>query len=441
MHRLIPLLIVMLTLAAPGLHAVENTLTAEEQKAGWMLLFDGKTLDGWRNFHSDKPSDGWQVRDGAIVRVGRAGNLITEQQFDHFELALQWKIGKDCNSGILFRVSEDFKRPYDTGPEYQILDNDSKKYARDAKHDTNIAGANYAMHASDRSAVRPVGQWNDTRLVVHGDHVEHWLNGKKVVEYDLHSEAWKKALAASKFRKWKHYARQPYGHIAFQDHGDKVVFRNIKIRPLDPPAPNALTEREKAEGWRLLFDGKTLDGWRGYKLEELPGNWDAQDGTIVRTGKGPDLVTKEQYDDFDLMIQWKISPGGNSGILYRVAELSKFAWHTGPEYQVFDSYGRDDLMRAAGACYDLFPARPQAFRPCELWNQTRIIIKDNHVAHYLNGVKIGEYDYGSKGWLEQVAKTKFGKHAGFGKHDRGHIVLQQHGKPVWYRNIMIRKPR
>jgi len=206
-----------------------NTLSAAERAAGWRLLFDGKTLKGWRGFKQQKVPPAWQVQDGAIVRVADGPDLITVDQFDDFELALEWKLAEGGNSGIMFRVSEDAAATYHTGPELQILDDDRH---RDGQDKTRTTGSNYALHAPATNAVKPIGSWNTVRLVVNGNRVTHWLNGEKIIEYDLGTPEWATLVAASKFKEWPNYGKIPKGHIALQQHGARVEFRNIKIKPL-----------------------------------------------------------------------------------------------------------------------------------------------------------------------------------------------------------------
>ena len=206
-----------------------NTLTAAEQKAGWRLLFDGKTLDRWRAYAAPQAPKGWQVVDGTISRVGDGGDLMTRDQFANFELALEWRISPGGNSGIMFRVVEGPEAPYHTGPEMQILDNATHA---DGKAPETSAGSNYALHAPIRDVTRPVGSWNAVRLIVNGNTVEHWLNGVKVVEYELGSADWLSRVRPSKFNDWPGYGKAPRGHIVLQDHGDVVSFRNLKIRVL-----------------------------------------------------------------------------------------------------------------------------------------------------------------------------------------------------------------
>jgi hypothetical protein len=209
--------------------AAVNTLTAEEIEDGWRLLFDGRTTAGWRGFKSQSVPDGWDVVDGALTRVGGGGDLMTSDQFEDFELALEWKLAEGGNSGIMFRVTEDADETYHTGPEVQILDDANHP---DGQNRATSAGANYALHPPARDVVRPIGEWNQVRLIVDGSHVEHWLNGEKIVEYELGSADWEERVADSKFAEWPGYGRAPRGHIVLQDHGDWVAFRNIRIRPL-----------------------------------------------------------------------------------------------------------------------------------------------------------------------------------------------------------------
>jgi 3-keto-disaccharide hydrolase len=209
---------------------VMNTLTPEEQAAGWKLLFDGKTLAGWQGFKSQTPPTGWEAVDGLLVREGSgSGDLMTADEYGDFELQLEWKISKGGNSGIMFHVTTDGPETWSTGPEMQVLDNAGHK---DGQNAATSAGSNYALHAPVRDVTKPVGEWNAARILVGGRHVEHWLNGVKIVEYELWSPDWEARVKASKFGKMPGYGRAKKGHIALQDHGDLVWYRNIKIRPM-----------------------------------------------------------------------------------------------------------------------------------------------------------------------------------------------------------------
>ncbi|MGH7676120.1 MAG: 3-keto-disaccharide hydrolase, partial [Gemmatimonadales bacterium] len=191
--------------------------------------FDGRTTAGWRGFRRDTMPAGWQVVDGALTRVGPGGDIITVDRFASFELSLDWNVAPGGNSGIFFHVTEDAGAVYETGPEMQVLDD--ARHA-DGRSRLTAAGANFALHPAPPGVVRPAGEWNHARLVVNGAHVEHWLNGVKVVEYELGSPDWETRVKASKFAQWPGYGRSPMGHIALQDHGDRVAYRSIKIRSL-----------------------------------------------------------------------------------------------------------------------------------------------------------------------------------------------------------------
>lgn len=209
-----------------------NSLTEEEQKQGFRLLFDGKSTEGWRGYRKQAMPKSFAVVDGTLARVAGGGDIVTVDQFGDFELKLQWKVAPGSNSGIMYHVSEDETAPYFTGPEYQILDN--AKHA-DGRNPLTSAASVYALYAPAKDVTRPVGEWNDTRIVCKGGKVEHWLNGEKVAEFDKNSDEWKEKVAASKFKSWKKFGSTTRGHLCLQDHGDPVWYRAIKIRSLDQP--------------------------------------------------------------------------------------------------------------------------------------------------------------------------------------------------------------
>lgn len=224
----------VLTLIAMQANAqTQNTLTDAERSAGWKLLFDGKTTAGWHGYGAKDVPGGWQVVDGALTRVAMAGDIITTEKFRDFELTIEWNVAPRGNSGIFYRGVEapDPKLTplYHSAPEMQVLD--------DAQHADGTAlltsaGSNYGLHPAPRGIVKPADQWNSVRILVKGHHVEHWLNGTKVVEYELGSAEWTAKVKASKFNDWPGYGKAAEGVIGLQDHGDRVSYRNIKIRPL-----------------------------------------------------------------------------------------------------------------------------------------------------------------------------------------------------------------
>ncbi|MEW5915105.1 MAG: DUF1080 domain-containing protein [Gemmatimonadota bacterium] len=201
--------------------------TPESSQPGWKVLFDGSSTEAWRGYRRSDLPGGWQIVDGALTRVANGGDIVTREQFDDFELELEWKVAPRGNSGVMFRVTEEDSSTYRTGPEMQVLDDAGHA---DGKSRLTAAGSNYALHAAPAGVVKAAGEWNQARLVVRGAHVEHWLNGRKVVEYELWSPEWEALVKASKFAQWPRYGRAKRGHIALQDHGDWVAYRNIRIR-------------------------------------------------------------------------------------------------------------------------------------------------------------------------------------------------------------------
>ena len=228
-----------------------NELTATERAAGWRLLFDGKTFKGWRGLGYDSvPTAHWKIANGAIEKIAsgkvakmpdgqpaNGGDLMTVDTFGDFELAFQWKVTPGANSGLKYNVSEEFSLTNASnhaalGFEYQVLDD---SLSDDNQLATHRAGALYDLFPpNDRKRLKPVGQWNSSRLVFRGNHGEHWLNGAKVVEFDLGTARMDSALAASKYRSIKGFAERRKGHIILQDHGDETYYRAIKIREVTP---------------------------------------------------------------------------------------------------------------------------------------------------------------------------------------------------------------
>ena len=225
--------ILLATAAAPPPAVAQapapNTLTAAERSAGWRLLFDGTSTAGWRGFRMTTMPTGWQARDGALTRVSDAADIVTTDQYANFELALEWQISPKGNSGIMYRVTEADSSSYETGPEMQVLDDEGH---RDGLSRLTAAGSVYGLYPAPEGLVRPAGQWNQVRIVVNGNDVEHWLNGTQVAHYVLGSPEWAALVAKSKFSQWPGYGKARIGYIALQDHGDWVAYRSIKIRVL-----------------------------------------------------------------------------------------------------------------------------------------------------------------------------------------------------------------
>ena len=209
---------------------------AADSAAPWKVLFDGTTSAGWRGFRQDSFPVHWRVEDGCLRLLARAdrppnarGDIVTAEQYDNFELELEWRVALGGNSGIKYLINEDGERPVSF--EMQVIDNERHRDARDPKRS---AGSLYDLIEPTSKTVRPVGEFNQVRIVVRGASVQHWLNGVKIVEFDRSSSAFRELVANSKFRTISSFGQAVRGHVLLQDHGDEVWYRNIRIRPLAP---------------------------------------------------------------------------------------------------------------------------------------------------------------------------------------------------------------
>jgi hypothetical protein len=207
----------------------------------------------------------------------------------------------------------------------------------------------------------------------------------------------------------------------------------------------AAAPAKKEKGFVALTGADAREHWSGYGLDKAkdtwPPNWEFADGALHCKGGGADLKSRRQYGDFDLRFEWRVSPGANSGVMYRVSQEKDPAYHTGPEYQVVDNARHPDGKHpetSAAAVYALYAPSKDATKPAGEWNKARIVISKNNVEHYLNGTKVAEYNLGSDDWNKRVAASKFAAWKNFGTNPRGHVVLQDHGDEVWYRNVRIK---
>ena len=313
-----------------------NQLTESEKRSGWELLFDGSSTDGWRNYKRDGVSDGWKVEDGALIRHGKgAGDLITKEKFESFELSLQYKISKEGNSGLMFHVVEGDGPPYHSGPEIQIQDN------KDG-HDPQKAGWLYQLYKPGSApgedtpfdATRPVGQWNELYLRIADNQCSVCMNGVRYFNFKLGDKTWKDRVAASKFANWKGFGEAGEGFICLQDHGNEVAFRNIKLRRLDgnEPVKQPIDGKLGMKGV-LAFPNLQWDQWeavddagqvRQLRLIELTYAKDmpnqlyaiSQRGMIWSFENKPD-VTKSQLvlDLSDKVYDWKKRGANEQGLL------------------------------------------------------------------------------------------------------------------------------
>jgi len=360
-----------------------NTLTEEEIAQGWALLFDGETMAGWKEFNKPVKSQSWHVVDGCIQAKGEGsdldGYLVTDKEYDNFELSWDWKLSKGGNSGMLYHVVEhpQFEVPYATGPEYQLLDD--ANFLEEVEEWQKL-GVDYAMHLPDKSLmkVNPAGKWNNSKIVFDNGHVEHWLNGVKILEFEAWSDDWFERKNSGKWEDYSEYGLARKGVISLQDHGYPASFRNIKIKEL----PRKTKEVN-------LFNGVDLTGWEAYGTEK----WYVEDGLLV-CESGPDkkygyLATREYYDDFDLTLEFKQESDGNSGVFFRSfiptgvticgwqCEVAPTGQHTGG---IYESYGREWLIKP-------IPEKESVLKEGE-WNTLRIQAKGDHVVTWLNGVEM-----------------------------------------------------
>ncbi len=418
----------------------------------WEVLFDGSSLNAFRAFQGDSfPSKSWQIENGLLKTVSGADaiDIVTRKQYSNFELVFEWKVSPGGNSGVMYRVNESFDRPWHTGPEYQILDDSRHK---DGKNPLTSAGSCYALVSAARKELRPVGQFNVSRIIVNGRRVEHWLNGTKVVALELGSFAVNQLIRQSKFADKVQFAREPSGHLCFQHHHDEVWFRSIKVRtieldrdPLTLKRLNELTKEQRDLGWRNLYSKKGPVRWRGFLREEFPEKgWVMEEGMLkhLSQGGGGDIVTRQRYEQFDFRFEWKVAPGSNSGVRYFILEEERRK-AIGHEYQVIDDGEHPDALRGpkwqAAAFYDCLPASNRILKPVGAFNESRILVHEQEVEHWLNGVMVLSYTLESSEVLAAVARSKFRNVVEFGYRHRGRILLQDHNDEVAYRNLYIKR--
>jgi len=428
---------------------------------GWRPLFNGKNLDGWAQLNGTAP---FTVADGAIVGSTVVGSpnsfLCTKETFGDFILEYEAKLDAPMNSGVQIRglSSPSIKDGRVHG--YQIEIDPSDRAWTGGLYDEARRGWMHPVYGPEaaRTAFK-MREWNRFRVEAIGTSIRSWVNGIPVANVvdDL----------------------TPAGFIALQVHsigkdatkaGQTVRFRNIRILTQDfdrhrtrdkgdTPQynyiPNTLTDREKQEGWKLLWDGKTATGWRGAKLTTFPEKgWTIRDGALIvaETGGGEaaaggDIVTVDQYANFDLIVEFNITRGANSGIKYFVdTGLNKGEGSSiGCEFQILDDAVHPDAKlgvkgnRTLAGLYDLIPPANIRFNGVGEWNRARIIVHGAHVEHWMNGFKTVEYERATQMWRALVDYSKYTVWPAFGEAPKGHILLQDHGNTVMFRSIKIRE--
>ena len=372
--------LVVLALAAA---AAPSSQPPKSAPGGWRALFDGKTTAGWRGFKQADMPAGWKVVDGALTRVEKAGDIVSVDEFENFELTLEWKIAKGANSGIFYRLDEAAAEPemWTAAPEYQIIDD--RGYPSPLKP-TQKTAANYDLQPPAKDATRPAGTWNTTRIVVNDNHVEHWLNGELIVKYDLWTDEWKQLVATSKFKDHPRYAIARRGRIGIQDHGDWAAFRNIRIREL--PSSQKLDE-----GWVALFNGKDLSGWKNYGQEK----WTVENGEILGEAVTKEygyLGTEATYKDFEMRGAFKAEGSGNSGIFYHASITGTSITGVQVEVDPRPNMHTGGLYETGGRNWLVWP-NPEGERAMKVgdWNDVRFSVRGNHIMTWVNGVLALDY--------------------------------------------------
>lgn len=432
---------------------------------GWENLFDGKTLSGWTRMAGTAE---YKVEDGAIVGATVLNSPNSFLVFDKkykgdFILELEAKMDDTtANSGVQFKSNFDPNGNDGKGKiyGYQFELDPSFRSWSGGLYDEGRRDWLYPLelHSDAKTAFRQ-GEYNKIHIECFGNTIKTWLNGIAVA-YLVDTITANAGLIGLQV----HSIGDNTAHA-----GKKVFFKNIRIKTKGIAAtgfskgiyvlnftPNNLTEYEKKDGWELLFDGKSPKGWRGAYKDHFPDTgWTISNGELTvlssegkEAANGGDIITLNQYRAFDLSFEFKLTPGANSGVKYFVT-LSEHNQGSaiGLEYQVLDDklhpdakLGRDG-DRTLASLYDLIPAKKQDrfLRPIGQWNEGRVIVyPNNHVEHYLNGVKVLEYDRGSAAFKELVAISKFQVWKNFGEAKEGHILLQDHGNQVSYRSIKIK---
>jgi hypothetical protein len=435
---------------------------------GWQNLFNGKDLSNFEVLNGDGE---FRIEGDEIVGVSRMDIpntfLATKTTYRDFILEYEVKIDAGLNSGMQIRSLS--MPEYQNGRVhgYQVEVDPSPRAWTGGFYEEGRRGWLYNLECNPKAKEAfKAGDWNHFRVEAIGSHFRVWLNG--IPSADVMDDM------------------IPGGFIALQlhaiysdaDEGKTVRFRNIRIltdnpesetRPsaLDIPQinhlTNQLTEREKAEGWRLLWDGKSTTGWRGARLDHFPEHgWKIEDGALIvqksgggESTNGGDIVTVQTYGDFELEVDFKIMEGANSGIKYFVdTELNQGEGSSiGCEYQILDDAHHPDAKagaagnRTLASLYDLIPANALYYSPNEStpkrvnaygWNRAKVIVQGGHVEHYLNGIQVVEYERRTQVWRALVSRSKYVVWPNFGEAEKGHILLQDHGDEVHFKNIKIK---
>jgi Domain of Unknown Function (DUF1080) len=392
--------------AAAILVLAARPLAADEP---WKVLFDGHSTEALRGYTLDSfPSKCWTIEGGALKTVaGVKGpcDLMTRDKYRDFELELEYKLAPRGNSGVLYRVAEVPGDPsWYSGPEMQILDDPTYPES----HPQNQAGALYDLIPAKDKTLHPAGEWNSVRVLVRGSHVEHWLNGRKVVEYELGTDSLKTLIAGSKFKDMPRFARESEGYVVLQHHdGGDVWFRNVRIRSLSPAAA-APAAREGQ--WVSLFNGHDLTGWKPYGQER----WTVDQGEIhgvAVTKEYGYLGTDSTYRDFEIKAMFKAEGTGNSGVFYHSTIDGVDIKGVQVEVDPNPGMHTGGLYESGGRQWLTFPS-PEAEQALHVggWNEVRAVVRGPHVQTWVNGVVAVDYTDPKPKYTEGIVALQL--HAG-----------------------------
>lgn len=432
-----------------------------QSKSGWMDLFDGVSLSGW---NQKGGSGSYEVIDKAIVGTTVASSLnsflCTNQMYGDFILEYEMKLDTGLNSGVQIRSNSfpDYRNGRVHG--YQVETDPTPRAFTGGIYDESRRGWIYPISRNPKGKYAfKDGEWNHFRVEAIDNTIRTWVNGimcanlvddltdKGFIGLQVHSVY--QPSMVGKIVKWRHIRIKTQG----------VRQDRMAVDPDVPEIsflPNQLTKTERKQGWRLLWNGRTGKGWRSVHSSYFPKRgWEMKNGVLTIIGSDSkdrpgDIITDDQFGNFELIVDFKITKGANSGIKYFVEGSSKNV--VGCEFQILDDKNHTDAKqgkkgnRTVGSLYDIIPAkgltvegRSKQFKGIGAWNRARIVSIDGQVEHWMNGEKVIEYNRLSPEFKSKVAKSKFAKWLKFGQSDKGHILLQDHGDTVHFRNIKIRE--